>query len=520
MTPFLRFRIWFRRASIGQRAATALSVLAAVALVVWSAVPSDTGSSASAGIVSGQGSIAAGGSGTSGTGASGSTVPGSAGSAGSSGGATGTSGTSGSGSSTSGSSSGSTGSDNGSSGTIDNGVPTATASCAKRGTVKVGIVVPTGAGGTINAAIGAPPQAEEQADYAAVVDDLNKAGGMACDTIVADFATSDLTNPSSARSGCLQFVQDKVFAVVGGFEPLFSDDCTLQAHIPTFDELSITAGDVQKFYPYYFSTYPTYERLYKNFVNAVAQMGYFSSAKKFAKIGIFYDDCTPEIQQTLIANLATVGVSGSKVDTYDLGCSTAFASPSAIEQAVLKFKTDGVTTATISDSLADGQNISNISNSQGFHPAWILPDIGEIAVQNSSSGHPDSTEFEGATAITAGQYGAIPAHFPEDAGTQRCDRVMTSHHLPTVYNSADQFAGSTCSLMWMLVAAVHKAGLNQSALAAGLQATKTVQMSFPSGPNDFSVAGTTAGGEFWRADTYHGSCQCWVTNNPAWQPSF
>jgi hypothetical protein len=510
VTPFLQFRIWLRRASAGQKAVTGLGAALVVSLLVWTAIPSGTATPGRAGSASPLASPAPGQPGAS---TSTTTAPGLSGA-------------------------GSTGPPAGAASQVAGGAPSGTQSpaattapgtptaglsaptaCPSRGTLRIGVVVPEAAGGSLNPVIGAPPGSQEEADYAAVFDDVNRAGGVDCYNLVGDFAISDLANPSSARSSCLQMIQDKVFAVLGGFEPLFSDDCILQAHIPTFDQLPIPEGVARQYFPYYFSTLPTWQRLYKNFVYAMNQLGYFSPARHFAKFGIFYEDCTPEILQALLSDLASVGVSGSKVDTFDLGCSD-LASPSAIEQAVLKFKTDGVTAATISDDYADGQNITNTANSQGWKPMWLLPDYGEVAVQNSANAHPNGVEFDGALAVTADQTGAIAAQLPETPGTQRCDKIMVDHHLPTVYQSADQFAGSTCSLVWMLVAALQHSTINQTGIVAGLQAAKTVELSFPNGPDDFSAPGTTTAGEFWRIDTYHATCQCWETVNPTWNPSF
>jgi hypothetical protein len=515
MTPFLQFRIWWRRASVSQRLSSVAAGALVLALVVWTAVPSSNPRPASFAIGQARAgsAAAASGAGNAGTASPGGNAPaGSATSAATSVGPLALGGSSGAGLPAGGSEPAGT-----LPGTV--GLP-GSPGCSQKGTLKIGVVVPTAAGGTINGVIGSPPTAQEEADYAAVFDSVNKAGGVDCYNLVGDYATADLTNPGSARSGCLQFMQDKVFAVLGGFEPLFSDDCLLQAHIPTFDQLPIPAGVAKRYYPYYFSAYPTYEVLYRNFVDAVNQMGYFGPSKHFAKLGIFYEDCTPEINQALLSDLAAVGVSGSKVVTFDLGCSGAFSSPSAEEQAVLKFKSAGVTTATFDNDIADAQNITNIAASQGFKPAWILPDYGDVAVTGSANEHPNASEFDGALAITSGQYGAIDSHLPETPGTQACDKVMTSHGLPTVFQSGDQFAGSTCSQVWLLVAALQHAGVSQTALPAGLQAAKTIEVSFPNGPNDFSVAGTTTGGEFWRPDTYHASCQCWMVDNPVWSPSF
>jgi hypothetical protein len=524
MTPFLQFRIWFRRASAAQRASTVVAGALVIALLVWSAVPSTNPTSALA--IGGPGGSVAGG-----------TAPGSA--AGASSGLAGTNGTVAAGGGTSSALGGAGGiaaaGGTGATGTAGPGAtgrtgttsarattPARPGMCSKMGTLKVGVVVPEGAGGSLNSVIGNPPTSQEEADYAAVLDSVNKAGGVDCYDLAGDYVTADLTNPSGAQAGCLQFAQDKVFAVLGGFLPTFSDDCLLQAHLPTFDELAIPAGQVKQYYPYYFSTYPTYEVLYKNFVDAVNQMGYFSAGHHFAKLGIFYKDCMPEVNQAMLADLSAVGVAGAKVDRYDLGCSSSFASPASIQQGVLQFKTDGVTTVTVDNDLPDIQNISKIAAVENFHPVggWIFPDDGVAAITASANFHPDPTEFNGAVTITAGQYGAIDSRLPETPATQACDKVMTSHGLPTVYQSGDQFAGSTCSLVWMLVAAIQRAGANQAGLAAALQAAKSVQMSFPNGPNDFSAPGTTTGGEFWRPITYQSSCQCWTVTNPAWSPSF
>lgn len=518
MTPFLQFRIWFRRASGAQRASTLAAIAVVSALVVWTAVPSSR---------SGQSVFAAGGGGlTAGTGgaatrpgsAHGPTGPGAIGS--DQGQAAGPNGSPASAASLPGASAGAGGTGAASGDPVGLASSTGPAGCSKMGTLKIGVVVPEGAGGAMNTVIGNPPTSEEEADYAAVLDSVNKAGGVACNNLVGDYVAADLASPSSAQSGCLQFQQDKVFAVLGGFEPVFSDDCLLHAHLPTFDELLVPQGDVKQYYPYYFSTYPTYQVLYKNFVGAAKQMGYFGAAKHFAKLGIFYKDCTPEVNKALLSDLAAAGVSGAKVDTYDLGCPGQFASPAAIQQGVLKFKTDGVTTATLDNDIADVQNISNISASQGFKPLWVFPDVGDVAVTGSANFHPNPGEFDGAVSITSGQYGGIASNLPETAGTQACDKVMTSHNLPTVYQSGDQFAGSTCSLVWMLVAAIQHSGVSQTGLVAGLQAARSIEMSFPNGPNDFSAPGTTTGGQSWRPVIYGGSCQCWKVVTAAWSPSF
>src|SRR5205807_8531722 len=121
---------------------------------------------------------------------------------------------------------------------------------------------------------------------------------------------------------------------------------------------------VQRYYPYYFSGVGQIQVVYRNWANAARQFNMFEPAHGFKKLGIFYRDCQPEVNQAMLADLQAVGVPSSAIDRADLGCSSAFAPPSAIEQAVLKFKGDGVTTATIDNDIIDTQNITKQSQAQ------------------------------------------------------------------------------------------------------------------------------------------------------------
>jgi hypothetical protein len=543
MTPFLQFRIWARRASAAQLAATVLAASAALALIIWAAVPSarsiqsvgtgglSTGASASS---NGAGGTGPGGNSTGAVGSS-SGLPGSSKGAGSTGGGSG--GTGPVGGSGGGSGSGGTGSGSGATqsggttpvssvsspggNTTTGGTSqTGAAACSKMGVLKIGVALPEAAGGTLNSIVRAPPVADEEADYSAVFDSVNKAGGVACYDLSPDYFQADETNPSSVQSGCLKFVQDKVFAVLGGFEPASPDTCLLQNHLATIEQLSIPAGDAHQYYPYYLAADATYETLYKNFVDASNQLGYFGTAKHFKKLGIFYRDCSAEVNRALLADLAAVGISGSKVDTVDLGCPAEFASTTTIESGILRFKNDGVTTVTFDNDIIDIQNISNQAASANFYPFWDFPDDGAIAITASANFHPNSSEFNNAVSISDLAYGAIDSHLPLTPGTVACNKIMSSHGLVSVYQSPDNFAGSTCSLIWLLVAGIQHGGANPASLAAGLQAAKSVQISYPNGPNDFSAPGTTTGGEYWRPVTYHSSCQCWTVIKPDFSPSF
>jgi hypothetical protein len=247
----------------------------------------------------------------------------------------------------------------------------------------------------------------------------------------------------------------------------------------------------------------------------------FNPANGFKKLGIFYRDCQPEVNQAMLADLQAVGVPSSAISRADLGCSQAFAPPSAIQNAVLQFKRDGVTTATIDNDLQDVQNITRTSQNEGFRPQWTIPDQGTVATTTNPSFAPDPNNFNNALAITPEQYGAnnMPG-FKESPSDLQCDQVMASHGQPGAWQSTDQFAGAVCDMAWMFAAALsHAPSVAPEQLGVGLQRAGSVPFAVPFGPNNFS-GGTNGGGQFWRPVTYHTSCGCWQLDNPNFSPSF
>jgi hypothetical protein len=515
MTPFLVFRVWLARASPAKKASAVASSVLVLALLVWVAVPPGNVTSA---VVSGLAGSTAADAGSAGVSP---TSPG-----------TGTPASRASGSSSSPAATALTAvpgelpAPSGPSpiASITGSVPVA-GHAVCHGTappIKIGVVlISIGIGSlSINSTFGVPNPSQQEADFNAVFDAVNKAGGVICHPLVGDFQSFDELDASTAQSACLQFVQDKVSLILGGFLPQASDTCPLQHHIPVFEEIQIPSAAAHQFFPYYFSASGELEVLLNNFAHAIARMGYFSSSKGFKKLGILYRDCIPGEFQVLVADVEHVGVSAHAISSFDVGCPSGFAAPSTLEQAVLQFQQAGVTAVTPIDG-SDLQTFSNRAQQQGFHPQWLLPDDGTVATSAVSTFQPNPANFNGAVAITPEQYGAIAAGLPETSPTKTCDQIMTSHGLPTVYESADQFAGSTCSLTWMADAAIANApSLSAEELAPGLTQAGAVAFSFPDGPNNFSAPRTTYGGQYWRPITFSTACHCWKVTNPTFQPSF
>ncbi|HZP16037.1 MAG TPA: ABC transporter substrate-binding protein [Nocardioides sp.] len=517
MSPFVLLRVWLRRAPVSSRATAATAAAVVMALLVWIAIPSSTPSSrVTTGLGGGTAALTSPGDQAGQAGIDATGGPASAAGGGST-----------TGSGTGSRSSGAKGSAGGAStGAQARGAGSAGAQgCSGPLTpLKIGVVLPNvGSGSTsLNSTFGIPPVSEEQADFAAVFDSVNKAGGVACRSLVGDYADFNETDSTAAQTECLKFQQDKVFAVLGGWFPSSTDTCALQNHLPVIEQILIPASQVNEFHPYYMSNAGELDLVFHNFAHALSEAGYFSAAKGFKKVGVFYRDCIAGEYESLVGQLRQVGVPASAITSFNVGCgSSPFAPPSTVEAAILQFQNSGVTDVIPMNEYEDIQAFTRQAQSQGYKPQYLIEDDGIVATSSSVTFKPDPNNFDGAVAISPYQYGAIESGLPENDATKQCDQVMTSHGLPTVYKSASAFAGVVCSLVWMLVAGIeHDPSLNPAALAAGIAAAGSVPAPYPEGPNDFKASNGKFGGQFWRPLQFQSGCACWKVTNPTFSPSF
>ena len=542
MRPFHEFRIWLDRASAGGLAAAAVTAAAIVAVLSYSFVPAGSGpanggatavaAGGGAGVGAGTGA-AAGGTGPAGGGQA--LQPTASGAAGGAGGS-GTPGLAGTGGPGTGGSGGGTTAAPGAGGGPGGGTPNAPsggpAGCVSPpGTdqgvsatqVKIAITIVNIVGPAGNASFGLPAPSDQQNWYQQVVDSINAAGGIACRKVVPLFVQGNPADPAGLQQQCLAIAQAGVFfevdygAYYNGSEP----DCFPLHQIPYIGTGNIESSEQAKFFPYLFGR-GMLDRIYRNAVFALQSRGFFSAAQGFKKLGIFERDCYPEINTEMLGWLHQAGVGDAQIVTYDLGCpSSGFASPSDLEQAILKFQEAGVTNVTEAQATADFANFTTVAQQQGFHPRYGIGDDGEIPTTHGTQ-HPDYSNIANAIAITGDRYGEedTPGIQPS-AASQRCNSIFTSKGEPSIYQQPVAFGGVACDQLWMLVNAIdHAPALQRTQVATGLQAVRTIDYSYPWGPNDFSAAHTTAGDEFWRPEQFFTSCDCWRVIDQTFHPSF
>jgi hypothetical protein len=526
VTPFQEFRLWLRRAPAGERITGVSASAAVVAALCWSLVPAATTTntvSQSNGPGSGASAQRAGANSGLSSGTSSSAQPSAGGSTGSGPGGSPT------GSSTS----------VGAAGPVTPGAastPSATAGSkcvsppgSAQGIsatqIKIAVTPVNIVGPAANSVFGIDSPQAQQAQYQAVIDSINASGGVACRKLVPIYLYANPADQSDMQQKCLDIAQAGVYAVLDPGEYASTAGsvltCFPQNHVLYFGAYFLPESIRAKFYPWMFA-FDTFENLYHNTIYALRDLGFFSTTKGFAKLGFIYRSCYPDVISKEITWMHQVGLSDSQIVSYDFGCPSAYASPSDIEQAILKFQQAGVTNVTYAFAEGDLPNFTKVAQQQGFHPKYGFPDDSMIAVAYGSD-PPDSNNIANAVAIVDGRDGEdrTPGMTPTPA-TAKCMQLLSATPPSSSYpNPQYPHIGNPCDIVWMFAAAVdHAPSLAQTSLVAGLQRAKSVDFAFPQGPNDFSQPGVTTGGQSWRVAQFLSSCNCWQVIEPQFRPSY
>ena len=512
MTPFQEFRLWARRAPNAERNAALLVAVVVLAAATWVFVPtSSTGSNASLG----QGAPAAPGAAAPGVGPAAPVVPGPLSSVGPSllPGQSAPPAQPGSVDPVTGQTTGPTPGVPGATNTPrQNGANPCLASDAKGVSaqqIKIAVIRTSIAGPVANSAFGISTPAEQTKMYQAVIDNLNASGGVACRKLVPTYYNGNPTDQSQLRQMCLDIAASGAFAVLdtGAYAQYPLIDCYAQHKIPYFGAYLIARGLQKKYYPYLFD-FNLLDDVYRDAIFGLRDRGFWTAAKGFKKLGFIYRDCNLDVINAMKSQLNQAGVPNSSIVTYNVGCPTALASPSDLQQAVLKFKQAGVNTVTTAYFLGDFAGFTNAANQQNFKPRYGIADDAVLALSYGSMA-PNAKNLDGAVAISPTRDGEErTAGTVPSAGTRRCDAILKKAGLGPTY-TLPNIAGNACDNVWMFAAAVANSGtIRPTTLAAGLQAS-TVDFSYPQGPTDFSKAGTTTGGQFWRTVGFQVGCKCW-----------
>lgn len=413
---------------------------------------------------------------------------------------------------------------------VTGGARTATGCTAPPGTdlgvtaseMSVAVIIVVLSGAMVNSVTGTPSPDDQKANVAAIIADMNAHGGIACRKVVPRFYEGNPLDSTSLQQVCLKVAQDHPFYVVdnGAFflYPQLTA-CFADHQLPIYTPGLLPQSTQRAKYPYLFAG-AVMEVVDRNTVLALGQRGWFAAGNGFKKLGLLLRSCNAALPGELMSWLATVGVPASNVVKHDSGCPTATAPPSDTQQAVLDFKTSGVTHVLVAEDEIDFPNFTTLAERQGFRPKYAVPST--VIAETYTSQHPDFDNIADAIVINQTRFGEehTPGMAPSGA-TLACDAALAAKHLPPTWTTPAGIAGNDCAALTMLKAAAeHAPALARNALAAGLQATGTLDLSYPMGPADFRAPYTTFAGENWRAVQFVPSCTCWRVTDHVFHPSF
>ncbi len=215
-------------------------------------------------------------------------------------------------------------------------------------TIQIAVTLLDLSGGSVNdASVGLPSGPQQEHYWNMVASTLNKSGGIGCRKIQLKFYEVNPFDVPGAQQTCQTIASSHPFMVldVGALSSISASDCIPTAKVP-FASSYLTPDQLTKYYPYYLSVGGLEADSLRTGILGLKQLGYFSAAKGFKKLGVLSETCIPALNTSEAAALKQAGVATNKIVQFNLGCPTGGFTPASLAQAVLLFKTDGVTDVT------------------------------------------------------------------------------------------------------------------------------------------------------------------------------
>lgn len=363
---------------------------------------------------------------------------------------------------------------------------------------------------------------DAEKEFAALVADVNRRGGIAgrkLETVVAyyDVGGAAVDAQGLQSSICAQFTQDtKVFAVLMPYNPLQSFvDCLAKAKTLLLNGSAASTDDVRMKQVegwLYQPSVPSYSRYPKDLVTELQVSGFFAGPTP-AKAGVLVLDTPDMVRAAETAMQPAIEAAGVQV-----GSVTRINPASAnsdISGAVLKFRADGITHVFFVQA-AGGIPLYFMQGAeqQGYHPRYGVSsfEVPGFFLQ----GQAPERQLENVRGIGwAPFFDVKSSELPPTAAEQRCFDVIEKAGERNAHRQSNLTATPVCDMVWAFAAAAEKAGpaLDFPAWRRGLQSLGTTHASPVALRSDFSSGRSDAVAGY-RFVSWVKDCRCFRYTTP------
>jgi hypothetical protein len=336
--------------------------------------------------------------------------------------------------------------------------------------------------------IGATDFGDQPSIIKAVVNDINRRGGLLGRTVVPlfhDIATANLeTDPSSqAQATCTAFTQDAhvvaVVNIVAAIDLPTFYSCLAHHDTPLISAGFVPADDAlfNSYAPYLYKlTAASFTRLTPVWLTRLAAMGYFHGwntttggpGSGAVKVGLLYPAQQP--QQRIFADikrrLTASGYTVAKEYQYD--ASSLNNESASMSNAVLQMRNAGVTHLLSSES--DVLLFMTAADSQHYRPRYALTSYHAPAVQ--LQGTVPNSQLVGSMGVGWLPDSDVDSNHnpgPVSAGETSCRKLMTAAGQGTATASAEIVEFAICDAVRLIADAINVSkAATSSALHVGL----------------------------------------------------